>query len=132
VFIEGDVAVPPYPYWSQSDRALTSIASLLRGLHDASRRFDPRAERLGWQPANRPGRLRLIAESYGLDSLERAQLLELIDDSIVALGTFVRHRVEAGDQNFMAMWSQMGGQERFDRRARWWTNHRQEFASALR
>jgi hypothetical protein len=29
-FIEGDVAVPPYPAWVQSDDALASVAELLR------------------------------------------------------------------------------------------------------
>jgi hypothetical protein len=48
-YIEGDVPVAPYPGWSQSDRALASIARLLRGLHDASRGFDPRG--LDWDEA---------------------------------------------------------------------------------
>ena len=41
VFIDGEVPVPPYPEWSQSDAALASIARLLRGLHDAACGFDP-------------------------------------------------------------------------------------------
>jgi Phosphotransferase enzyme family len=41
VFIDGEVPVPPYPDWSQSDGALASIARLVRGLHDAARGFDP-------------------------------------------------------------------------------------------
>ena len=41
VFIEGDVPIPRYPAWSQSDAALASVARLLRGLHDASHGFDP-------------------------------------------------------------------------------------------
>ena len=41
VFIDGEVPVPPYPDWSQSDTALASIARLLRGLHDAAHAFDP-------------------------------------------------------------------------------------------
>ena len=49
VFIEGDVPVPPYPDWSQSDTALASIARLLRGLHDATRGFDARG--LTWSNA---------------------------------------------------------------------------------
>jgi hypothetical protein len=32
--------VAPYPDWSQSDTALASIATLLRGLHDAAGGFD--------------------------------------------------------------------------------------------
>jgi aminoglycoside phosphotransferase (APT) family kinase protein len=41
VHVEGDVPLAPYPDWSQSDRALASVATLLRGLHDAARAFDP-------------------------------------------------------------------------------------------
>jgi hypothetical protein len=46
VFIDGEVPIPPYRDWSQSDTALASIARLLRGLHDAARGFDPRG--LAW------------------------------------------------------------------------------------
>jgi Phosphotransferase enzyme family len=49
VFIDGDVPVPPYPDWSQSDTALASIARLLRGLHDAARGFD--SQGLTWSDA---------------------------------------------------------------------------------
>jgi hypothetical protein len=35
-FVPGDVPLPPYQSWAQSDEALSSIASLLRRLHDAS------------------------------------------------------------------------------------------------
>jgi aminoglycoside phosphotransferase (APT) family kinase protein len=35
-YIEGDVAIPPYPSWARSDSALTSVAELLRQFHDAS------------------------------------------------------------------------------------------------
>ena len=49
VFIDGEVPVPPYPDWSQSDTALASIAGLLRGLRDAARGFDPRD--LTWKDA---------------------------------------------------------------------------------
>jgi len=40
-FIEGEVPVPPYPDWSQTDDALASVARLLRSLHEAASRFDP-------------------------------------------------------------------------------------------
>lgn len=36
VFIEGDVALPPYPRWAQSDQALASVAVLMRRFHQAS------------------------------------------------------------------------------------------------
>ncbi|MEZ5206836.1 MAG: hypothetical protein R2690_07600 [Acidimicrobiales bacterium] len=35
VFIPGDVAVPPFPAWSQTDAVLASTAALLRRYHDA-------------------------------------------------------------------------------------------------
>ena len=35
-FVEGDVALPPYPVWAQSDEALVSVAGFLRRFHDAS------------------------------------------------------------------------------------------------
>jgi hypothetical protein len=44
VFIDGEVPVPPYPSWSQADRALASTAALLRGSHDDACGFDP------WRP----------------------------------------------------------------------------------
>ena len=39
-FIPGDVAVPPFPAWSQTDDALASVSALIRRLHDASRGLD--------------------------------------------------------------------------------------------
>jgi thiamine kinase-like enzyme len=39
-FIAGDVAVPPFPAWAQSDDALASVSALIRRLHDASRGLD--------------------------------------------------------------------------------------------
>jgi len=35
-FLPGDVAVPPYPAWAQTDETLASIARLVRRLHDAA------------------------------------------------------------------------------------------------
>jgi hypothetical protein len=197
-FIEGDVPVPPYPGWSQSNTALVSITTLLRGLHEASRSFewaglpwsgelaDPAggpvvchndvclenvvfrggvavglvdfdfaapgrpvydvaqfarmcvpvddeisAARLGWRPADRPARLRLIADSYGLDAEGREELIAVLDASIARGGEFVRRHVDAGDPNFVKMWNEMGGMERFDRRRRWWAEHRDRFASTV-
>ena len=35
-FVEGDVALPPYPAWAQSHDSLASVAKLLRRFHDTS------------------------------------------------------------------------------------------------
>ena len=92
---------------------------------------DISATRLGWHDADRPARLRLVADSYGLDGPGRSQLIEILADSIARGGEFNRRRVEAGDPNFIAMWNEGGGMERFDRRRRWWAEHQARFTDAL-
>ncbi|HVR34161.1 MAG TPA: phosphotransferase [Acidimicrobiia bacterium] len=198
-FVEGDVPVPPYPEWVQSDVALASMAALLARFHEASRSFDPRglnwptemadpvggpivcdndvclenvvfrngepvalldfdfaapgrpvydvaqfarlcvpidddvnAVRLGWGQVDKPDRLHLVADTYGLDASARGELLAVLDDSIARGGEFVRRRVALGDPGFVAMWAEMGGMERFDRRRRWWTDSRDLLARAMR
>jgi aminoglycoside phosphotransferase (APT) family kinase protein len=39
-FISGEVAIPPYAEWVQTDEALASVATVIRELHDASERID--------------------------------------------------------------------------------------------
>jgi hypothetical protein len=90
------------------------------------------AARLGWPPADKPARLRLAADAYGLDATGRRHFVEVMADSIARGGQFVRRRVEAGDPNFTRMWQAMGGMERFDRRRRWWAARRRDFDAALR
>ncbi len=199
VFIEGDVAVPPFAPWAQTDQALSSIATLVRAFHEASSRIhvvdtkwsdelaDPRggtmichndvclenvvfrhgdavalldfdfaapgrplfdvaafarmcvpidddlsARRLGFMDLDRPGRLRLVADAYGLDSAGRHGLLEHLDRSMQSGGLFVQRRVEAGDRNFIRMLEDMGGMHRYERRLEWWRTSRQSFVRALR
>lgn len=38
--VPGEVPLPPYPGWAQSDSALASVARLLRAFHDAARGFE--------------------------------------------------------------------------------------------
>lgn len=40
-YIDGEVPVPPYPAWAQSDESLASIARLLRRFHDAAAGYEP-------------------------------------------------------------------------------------------
>lgn len=89
------------------------------------------AGRLGWGPVDQPRRLRLVADTYGLDRAGRGELLDVLDAVIASGGQFVLRRVEAGDPNFMAMWDEMGGMERYDRRRRWWSGARPMFAVAM-
>jgi hypothetical protein len=46
VYVDGDVPVPPYPDWAQTDGALVSVARLLRRYHDAVAGLDLHAA--GW------------------------------------------------------------------------------------
>ncbi len=89
------------------------------------------AARLGWPDQDLPGRLRLVADTYGLEAGERVEVLEFLDRSIDAAGEFVRRRVEAGEPGFVKMWEEMGGIERFDQRRRWWAQARDEFSAAM-
>ena len=90
------------------------------------------AARLGWIEADRPARLRLVCDDYGLDRPGRARVLACLDESIARGGEFLRRRVEAGEIAFIEMWESMGGQERFDRRRRWWAQARVDFERASR
>jgi hypothetical protein len=198
-FIPGEVAIPPYPEWAQTEDSLRSITVLIRGLHDASvgiardgktwssemadpdggpvichndvclenvvfrnghavalldfdfaapgrRTFDLAAfarmcvpvdddvssARLGWQPSDRPERLRVVCDAYGLDPAGRSDIIDVLDGSIARGGEFVRRRAEAGEPGFVQMWAEIGGMERFDRRRRWWATVRASFEAALR
>jgi hypothetical protein len=92
---------------------------------------DLNASRLGWLAADRPSRLRLVADTYGLDAAGRVELLVCLDESIARGGEFVQRHVEAGEPGFVEMWNAMGGMARFDRRRAWWATNRDRFASAL-
>ena len=189
-FIPGEVPLPPYPEWAQTDRALASVARELRRFHDASRLCglgpealwsdeladpwygpddeilvchndvclenvvfrdgeavalldldfaapgrplydlaqlarmcapvdDPlSARRLGWLPVDVAARLRVVADAYGLER-DRGELVEILAASIARGGEFVRRHVDAGEPGFVAMWHEMGGMARFDRRRDW-------------
>lgn len=198
IYIEGDVPVPPFPDWAQSDDALASVARLLDAFHQASRKVgfmeglwsdeladpdggpvvchndiclenvvfrggeavalldfdvaapgrpcfdlaafarmcvpiddDLSAERLGWGPVDRPARLRLAADTYGLDAAGRQEILAHLDRSMHGGGAFVQRRADAGDPNFIRVLQEMGGMERYERRRRWWLVNRSGFVDAL-
>ena len=88
--------------------------------------------RMGWEPADRPARLRLVADAYGLDRAGRADLLLTLDDAIERIEATARRGVEAADPNTVAMLKRTGGIEKYDRRRRWWTDHHAQFTAALR
>ncbi len=93
---------------------------------------DVDATKLGWSSIDAPNRLRLVCDSYGCDESDRTEMIRCLSESIAQGGEFVRRRVEAGEAAFVDMWNDMGGQERFDRRRRWWALREPDFAAALR
>ncbi|HZT66572.1 MAG TPA: phosphotransferase [Acidimicrobiales bacterium] len=92
---------------------------------------DVSAARLGWHPSDRPRRLRLVCDAYGLDAGGRGGVLRALDGSIARGGEFVRRRAEAGDPGFVKIWADMGGMERYDRRRAWWADVRAGFEAAV-
>ncbi len=89
------------------------------------------AARLGWLDPDGPGRLGLVADSYGLGESGRNELLGCLDRAMDRGGEFVHRRALAGDENFIRMLDEMGGMERYDRRRRWWMACRPQFVEAL-
>ena len=73
---------------------------------------DINAARLVWDCNDRPTRLRLVCDEYGLGRAGRNLVLECLSESIARGGEFVQRRVEAGEAPFIEMWESMGGQER--------------------
>ena len=93
---------------------------------------DPKSRaRIGWDVDDGPGRLRLVADSYGLDADQRLSLIESLDWTMNHGGEFVRRRVEAQDPGFVKMWEEIGGMERYERRRRWWERNRHSFVLKL-
>ncbi|HZD64611.1 MAG TPA: phosphotransferase [Acidimicrobiales bacterium] len=110
-------------------RPLYDLAQLARGWVPVD--DDLSAYRLGWTPADRPARLRLVSDAYGLDEAARVELVDTLDTAIACDGEFVRRRVARGDAGFVRMWQEMGGMERIDRRRRWWSANRDRFLASL-
>jgi hypothetical protein len=78
-------------------RPVYDVAHLARLCVPVEDDFDQ--DRLGWRPADRPARLRLVADAYGLDGDGRAELLTAMNDAIDCLEAAVRRRVDAGESS---------------------------------
>jgi hypothetical protein len=129
VFRDGEaIALLDFDFAAPGRRAfdLATLARMCVPVDD-----DVSATALGWHPADRPRRLRLLADAYGFDSEHRNEMMSCLDGSIARGGEFVLRHVEAGEVGFVEMWTAMGGMERFDRRRRWWADERPAFESAM-
>jgi len=119
--LDFDFAAPGRAVWD-----LARFAAMCVPLDD-----DADAARLGWLPADRPARVRLVADAYGLKLRDRHELLSILDGLVARSGAWVLSKVEAGDPNFTKMWNELGGMSRHDRRRQWWAANRHRVQSAL-
>jgi len=113
--IDFELAAPGRPVYD-----LAQLARLCVPIED-----DIDQIRIGWQPADRPARLRLVADAYGLDGDGRTQLLGALGDAIDRIEAVARDRADAGTL------ARTGGIEKYDRRRRWWADQHDRFAAAL-
>jgi hypothetical protein len=120
--LDFDFAAPGRPEYD-----LAQLARMCVPIDD-----DVNAPRFGWHRVDKPARLRLVVDAYALDAAGRTELLHIVSESMEGRAVFLRRRVEAGDPNFVRMWAEMGGEERFDRRRRWWADNRGAFERAMR
>jgi hypothetical protein len=110
-------------------RPVYDLAQLARLCVPIDDEFDQ--ARLGWRAADRPARLRLVADAYGLDRDGRAELLVAMNDAIDRIEAAARRSVDAGHPNAVETLNRTGGIEKYDRRRHWWTHHSDDFAAAL-
>jgi hypothetical protein len=89
-------------------------------------------QRAGWIDADRPARLRLAADAYGLDRAGRRELLSAIEDALDRIEYVARRSIANGDPKALAVVARTGGSEKYDRRREYWTTYHTEFDAALR
>jgi aminoglycoside phosphotransferase (APT) family kinase protein len=118
--LDFDFAAPGSPVYD-----LACFARMCVPIDDDSR------VRFGWHSADLVTRLRLVADTYGLDARGRSEMVAALSVSMARGGQFMLRRVTAGDPNFTEMWNSTGGMARFDRRRAWWAEARDEFEEAM-
>jgi aminoglycoside phosphotransferase (APT) family kinase protein len=70
--------------------------------------------RMGWRPADRPARLRLIADVYGLDEHGRTQLHTAMDDALDRIEAAARRGLEGRSDRRREPDRPVGGEARGD------------------
>ncbi len=110
-------------------RPVYDLANLIRLCVPIEHEVD--RARMGWRSADRPSRARLAADAYGLDRMGRAELLTAIDGALLRIEAAARRRFGLADPAGADLLARTGGIEKYDRRRRWWAQHRRSFAAAL-
>lgn len=105
-FLDWDFAAPGRPLWD-----LAAAMSMWGPVHDPS---DPVPGMEGLDPF---ARARLIADAYGADASQRAEIPGIFLDRLAL--SLVEKRAAAGEPAFIEMLARQGGVGRAERRRRW-------------
>ena len=152
-FIPGEVPLPPYPAWAQTDRALASVARLLRRFHDASRlsgagsagSTDLWSDELADPSCGPDDEILVCHNDVCLENVvfSDGEAVALLDLDFAApgrplydLAQLARTCAPVDDPlsaapEFVAMWQEMGGMARFDRRRAWFAEIRETLGRDL-
>lgn len=119
--IDFDLAAPGRPLWDVAMAARYWVPML-----------DP-ASAAAFYPAGLDAstRLRILADSYGLSSQERAELPGVIERATASCRAFVADRVADGDPVYTQVLSERGGWQRWDRIQEWLVAHQEMFTTTL-
>ncbi|PNG19380.1 aminoglycoside phosphotransferase family protein [Streptomyces cahuitamycinicus] len=119
--IDFDLAAPGRPLWDVAMTARYWVPLV-----------DP-ASAAAFYPSglDAPARLRILADSYGLSSRDRAELVGVIEQATEVCRAFVARRVADGDPVYLQALAERGGWERWDRMQTWLAEHREMFTAAL-
>ncbi|WP_432876471.1 phosphotransferase [Kribbella sp. CA-245084] len=119
--IDFDLAAPGRPLWDVAMTARYWVPMV-----------DPTSA-AGYYPTGlvAPARLRILADSYGLSPLDRAELPSVIEQATEVCRTFVAGRVADGDPAYLQALDERGGWARWDRLQTWLSDQRETFKAAL-
>ena len=118
-FIDWDFAAPGRPAWD-----VASVMTMWGPLHDPS---DPQAGMEGLDPF---ARARVIADAYGMDGEQRAQIPSILIERLAI--SLVEKRAAAGETAFIEMLARQGGTGRAQRRREWLEQNLGRLRDALR
>jgi Phosphotransferase enzyme family len=118
--LDFDLAAPGKPVWDLAQTARMWIPLLPPELSGERAHLD------------RPRRLALLADAYGLERAEHRPLVDAVITSKRVGTRFVERRVSAGERVFVEVWEQRGGQAGDNRLIAWLEDNRDMFLRALR
>lgn len=130
VFRNGEAAALIDFEFAAPGRPVYDLAHLARLCVPIGRGID--RDRMRWKPADHPTRLRLAADSYGLNDDGRAQLLGAIDDALNRVEAAAKAGFGSDNARAAKILAATGGMEKYDRRRSWWRSNQARFAAALR